>query len=201
LLFRFFIQNEVWGGFLALFLTFFAFLGLTFFFLAKVKAENPEKWPTWSPLIYELTLRNVMELRDQLSTTVGWLPWIWAFLIKNFIPHVVLLLFINLAQSNSGTVGEPLFGNYGGYEDWPFQWMGYATVFFAFGLFIIGFVAPGLYSGLTLLDEKTLIHGYGQGAPAKELEKMGDELDENSEEEGEKQVPGAKVEMEMEEEA
>lgn len=158
---------------MALFLTYGLFMGATFYYLSIVKTQEPEKWPTWKPLIYELTFRNVMELREQLSTSIGWLPEIWAYMMKQFIPHVILILFINLAQSSTGTVGEPLFGNYGGYANWPFQIMGYGTTLFAFGLFVIGFVAPDLYKGLTLLDEKALIHGYGQGAQKKELEKLG----------------------------
>lgn len=165
-------NNEVWGGFFALFLTYFVFLGGSFYFLSKVKAAEPDKWPTWGPLVYELTFRNVMELRDQLSSTIGFLPKIWAYMMKQFIPHIVLLLFINLAQSSTKS-GDPVFGNYGGYVSWPFQIIGYGTVIFAFGLFVIGFFAPDLYKGLTLLDEKALIHGYGQGSQVKELEKMG----------------------------
>jgi len=190
-----------------LFLIYFAGIGATLFFLKKRMEEEPGKW-TWSAIIYEITFRNVMELREQLSSTIGFLPKIWAFMIKQFIPHVVLILFINLAQSKA-TNGEPLFGNYGGYSSWPFQIMGYGTVLFALGLFLIGFLFPDLYSGLTLVDDKMVMHGYGQGvqeaAEHKKLE--GDEVDvdgsDNSPKEGkgdedvDVDVDEPKVEAEM----
>jgi hypothetical protein len=163
------LQNAVWGGFVALFLTYFAFLGLTVYFLKKKMAEEPAKWSSLGEIFWELSFRNIMELREKLASTIGFLPTIWAYMIKQMIPHVVLVLFINLAQSTT-TDGEPLFGNYGGYVSWPFQIIGYGTVVFAFGLFLIGFAAPDLYAGLSLLDEKTIIQGYGQGEPGKELE-------------------------------
>jgi hypothetical protein len=173
-------------------------MGATFFFLSKVKAADPEKWPTWKPLIYELTFRNVMELREQLASTVGYLPTFWAFMIKQFIPHVVLILFINLAASNTDD-GDALFGNYGDYINWPFQGLGYLTVIFAFGLFLIGFGAPDLYKGLTLLDEKALIHGYGQGTQVKELEKMG--MDTSGKQEGSNESDAEEQDKSVEAEA
>jgi len=104
-------------------------------------------------------------------------------MIKQFIPHVVLILFINLAQSKNDD-GEPLFGNYGGYSSWPYQILGYGTVLFSISLFLIGFLFPNLYSGLSLLDEKTIMHGYGQGAGAddedvKQLEDDDNESDDS----------------------
>lgn len=164
-------QNAVWGGFVALFLIYFAGIGATLFFLKKKMAEEPGKW-TWKSIIYEITFRNVMELRDQLASTIGFLPRIWAFMMKQFIPHVILILFINLAQSKAPN-GKSLFGNYELYADWPYQIMGYGTVLFALGLFLIGFFFPDLYSGLTLVDDKLIMHGYGQGvqeAQQKQLE-------------------------------
>ena len=134
-------------------------IGFTLYFLKKKMKEEPDRW-TWKSIIYELALRNVMELREQLSSTIGFLPKIWAYMMKQFIPHVILILFINLAQS-SNEDGQPLFGNYGGFPDWPYQILGFGTVIFALGLFLIGFFFPELYSGLSLLDEKNIIHGYG----------------------------------------
>jgi len=116
------LQNAVWGGFVALFLVYFAGIGFTGFFLKKKMEEEPGKW-TWKTIIYEISLRNIMELRAQLSSTIGFLPNIWAYMMKQFIPHVILILFINLAQSNNED-GESLFGNYEGYANWPFQILG-----------------------------------------------------------------------------
>lgn len=205
-------QNAVWGGFVALFLVYFAGLGFTWFFLKKKMEEEPGKW-TWKSIIYEISLRNIMELRAQLSSTIGFLPNIWAYMMKQFIPQVILILFINLAQSNNDD-GDSLFGNYGGYADWPFQILGcvfcflcsncrrphcyflsdheiltqtfpwnfrrYGVVLFSLSLFLIGFVFPDLYSGLSLLDEKAIIHGYGAAQKVEE-ENSGKKLEDETE--------------------
>ena len=128
-------DNQVWGGFLALFLVAGAGLMLTFFFLAKKKAQEPDKW-TWSSMMYELGLKNVMALREELESTVGWMPWLWAFMIKCFIPHVLLILFINLMLSGN-TDGEPLFGNYGTFEFLSFYQSGYEIPRFPLLFFIL----------------------------------------------------------------
>jgi len=44
----------------------------------------------------ELLMGNVLELRAELATSVGYLPWIWAFLMKHVIPQILLVLFFNL---------------------------------------------------------------------------------------------------------
>ena len=44
----------------------------------------------------ELLMGNVEELRTELKSSIGYIPWIWAFLMKHFIPQALLMLFINL---------------------------------------------------------------------------------------------------------
>jgi hypothetical protein len=51
---------------------------------------------TMRTLLEELLMGNVLRLRAELSTSVGYMPWIWAFLMKHFIPQVLMVLFFNL---------------------------------------------------------------------------------------------------------
>lgn len=55
-----------------------------------------EKGVTFSDLVQELTMGNVLRLRSELEATVGYMPWIWAFLMKHVIPQTLLILFFNL---------------------------------------------------------------------------------------------------------
>ena len=141
-------ENEVWGGFVALLVCASIGLAMTGYFLAQKMQEEPGKW-TWSSIIYELTLGNVMNLREELSSVVGYLPWVWAFAMKNLIPQILLILFINLSQSDNAD-GDSLFGHYEGYVAWPFQILGILVVCFASIFVLIGFAAPGVFAGADL---------------------------------------------------
>lgn len=107
----------------------------------------------------DLAFGNVMDLRKQLSETVGFLPSVWAIMIKQFIPHILLILFINLARSKGG------LGTYGGYSQWPYQIIGYGCMLFAAVVFLVGFTCPDLYNGLSLVDEKMVLRPTGEEAP------------------------------------
>jgi hypothetical protein len=134
------VDKAVWGGFLGLFVSYSLGLGATFHLLAKKIAQEPEKW-NWNTILYELCLKNVMDLRAELSSVVGYMPWVWAFAMKNICPHILLVLFINLAQSKNGE-GDSLFGNYGGYVSWPFQILGVLSVVFAGTFILVGIAMP-----------------------------------------------------------
>lgn len=87
------------GGFVALFGCYFLGLGVTAYFLKKRMDEEPDKW-TWSSIIYAVSFKNVMDLRNQLSSVIGYLPKVWAVMMKQMIPQLILILFVNLVCSN-----------------------------------------------------------------------------------------------------
>lgn len=62
---------------------------------------NEERGITMETLRAELLMGNVLRLRQELSTSVGYVPWIWAFLMKHFIPQILLVLFFNLFFSKT----------------------------------------------------------------------------------------------------
>ena len=152
---------------------------MTAFFLKKKMDEQPGKWDgSLATAMYEIAFRNVFDLRDQLAGCVGFLPYFWAVLMKQCIPQIILILFINLAQSTNDN-GDALFGNYGGYLSWPFQVLGYLVVVFAGFLFLFGLAVPHAYDGLTLIDEKTIVDdSIGEHSENKEDDNDGMEVSE-----------------------
>jgi hypothetical protein len=106
-------------------------------------------------LRYELLMGNILELCTELSssgvvdgTNNGFnLPWIWALLMKHFIPQALLVLFINLffEQTEYGNIE---FGNYNQYQTWPFQVVGVSTVLCVMGMVFIGVLNSKIYDFL-----------------------------------------------------
>lgn len=66
---------------------------------------DEDKGVTFTDLVQELTMGNVLRLRSELEAAVGYMPWIWAFLMKHIIPQALLILFFNLffAKTDYGT--------------------------------------------------------------------------------------------------
>lgn len=101
----------------------------------------------------ELATRNVLDLRDELETVVGFVPSIWAILMKHFIPQVLIILFANLSNSKAGS-GKKNFGGYEGYDVWPFQTCGFFIVVFVGITVFVGIFAPDVFAGFDLgVDE------------------------------------------------
>jgi hypothetical protein len=184
-------ENAVWGGFLALFLCYAAGIGWTGYLLSQKMKEEPDKW-TWKSIIYQISFANVFDFRAQLAAVVGFLPYGWAILIKQVIPHILLILFINLARSDNAD-GDPLFGNYGGYVSWPYQVLGILCVVFA-GFFIVtGIARPQLYEGFDLTTrgqiKRITMGGGAEFAAGKEMpEKAIDDDDDEPKEAEEQEV-------------
>jgi hypothetical protein len=157
-------QNAVWGGFVGLFASYLTGMSVTYCLLKKRMTQQPGKW-TWKSIIYELTFRNVMEMKKQLSTVVGYTSTLWAGAIRQLIPHLLLILFINLARADmsmaspcsdtmvdsSGTSIRNIVSLYKPLTShafvfivvsWPFQVLGILCVAFAGFLFLIGLATP-----------------------------------------------------------
>ena len=166
-------DNAVWAGFVALFLCYAVGMAVTGYLLnAKIQQQQQSQqneW-TWSSILYELCLSNVMNLKNDLQEVVGYMPWMWAFAMKYFLPQILLILFINLAQSENGE-GNPLFGNYGGYVPWPFQILGILCVVFAGILVLVGIATPNVYLGFDIPAKNELL----AAAAASKNEAMNDD--------------------------
>lgn len=143
-------QGGVWGGFVAL-IGFYLVVNLvTLFLLKRKKDEEPDKW-TWGKIIWEVSFKNVFDLKARIEPTIRCIPGLWCLLVKQFIPHLLIILFVNLAQSETAD-GDPMFSGYGGYDMRPYQALGICTFVFAVFLFGIGMVFPCVYEPFALPD-------------------------------------------------
>jgi len=145
-------DNQVWAGFVALIGCYAAGVAVTLFFCSMKIKQDPEKW-NWNSIIYAVGLSNVMSLREELESICGYMPWIWAFMMKHFIPQVLVILFFNQSWADNGA-GKPMLGNYEGYENVPYQMTGIIILVFTFMLVAVGAVVPALFEpfDLTTVD-------------------------------------------------
>jgi len=152
--------NNMVVGFIALVVIWCVGMIGVFVMLAKKKKEGD--W-TWKSILYQLLFRNVFDLRDQLSESgVGYIPGLWCLLIKHVIPSLLLILFVNLAGAKTKT-GEPLFGNYGEYVTYPYQFLGILIIALTLFLLALGFARPVTYDILAdPEDESTLKEKMGE---------------------------------------
>merc|ERR1719438_287214 len=68
--------------------------------------------------------------------------------MKHFIPQVLIVMFVNLANSKEKD-GSPRFGGYGEYANHPYQILGIIIVAFTLLIFVVGVLFPDLYSPFT----------------------------------------------------
>jgi hypothetical protein len=139
---------KVWSGFIALFTGCFVGLLVTHFYLMRQMRKFPERWKSVKSMWWECAFGNICRLRDQIQPVIGHIPFIWVILIKNFVPHVLIVLFLNLCAAENGA------GNYGNYEIRPYQILGLLTFIFAIFLFFIGLLVPEIYEPLALPQTK-----------------------------------------------
>lgn len=173
----------VWGGFVGFFGVYFLFLGVTIYFINKVVATSDGKWTTKS-MLWEVYFGNILSLRNRMQEVIGPVPFVWCLLMKHFIPHVLIILFVNLAQSENDD-GLPIFGNYGGYPDHPYQILGIIVVAFTLLIFVVGVIFPDVYAPLALPQTEEA---------KKELLKYSTVMSPSEKEEVEKEVIEDKVE-------
>jgi len=137
-------STKVWSGFMALFVGSFIGLLVTHFYLMRQMRRFPERWKSVKSIWWECAFGNICRLRDRIQPVIGPIPFIWVILIKNFVPHVLIVLFLNLCAAENGA------GNYGNYEIRPYQVLGLLTFIFAIFLFFIGLLVPEIYEPFAL---------------------------------------------------
>jgi len=161
---------EIWAGFAALFGGWFVGFLVTHCYLMRRMALEPERW-TMRSIWYECAYGNISRLRDQIQPVIGYIPFIWVVLMKNFVPHVLIVLFTNLCASSNGA------GNYEGYAIRPYQLLGLLSFIFAVFLFVVGLLVPEVYEPLALSQTQVLLSG--------ETSTEKDELEDNESEDNE----------------
>jgi solute carrier family 6 GABA transporter-like protein 1 len=143
-------NNAIWVGAVGGISFYLAGVGVTTYFLVQRLAQDTteQKW-SMASLFWELYMGNILALRARIQPVIGHVPFVWCILMKHFIPHILIVLFVNLAGSDNGA-GEPNFGGYGSYVTYPFQLLGILTFVFTLFLFSVGLAAPDVYSPLAL---------------------------------------------------
>ncbi|KAL7534461.1 hypothetical protein ACHAWF_004840 [Thalassiosira exigua] len=141
-------------------LVLFYTIGMLFVFnlMRERKGANPDL--KWKDMCYDLYMKNVMDLRSDLSRSAGYLPVIWAVLIKHVIPPVLLVLFFLGADATTSDADGnevKVFGRYGGYPTQPYQVLGVLTVVFVSFLFGSSLVFPQWYDVLQKSDGSNAI--------------------------------------------
>jgi hypothetical protein len=174
-------DHSIWAGFVALIVFYLACLAVCLVFMKKKGILNKDG-------LYELFFANMFDLKEKLEPVIGYVPSIWCILVRHLIPHILLILFINLARAHND-VGQSLFGHYGQFATWPYQVLGMLTAVFAFFLFLIGVAAPKTMAWLDLPPEKQKWKS-GQSVE-KAVEEDEEEAENAAEPESEKVVENA----------
>ncbi|CAB9501948.1 chloride-dependent neutral and basic amino acid transporter B [Seminavis robusta] len=175
-------EGAVWKGIIALLVWYNVFLGISVVLLQNFIKSSGEEL-SLSEGLWALTFENIFDLKERIRPVTQNIPGIWCILIKQFIPHILIILFINLAQSETDE-GLPIFGNYGGYADKPYQVMGILTFVVVVFCFTLGFVLPQAYAPLALPPGHFALTPDGAGdeqpaeqeQPVKEVEEVEDTL-------------------------
>ena len=94
-------NNAVWAGFVGLFAFYFVGLGVTHYYL-----DDSSKWA-------DLAFGNVLEFKSRVEPVIGYVPVLFCYLVKQIVPHLLLICFVNLAQTQTAS-GESEFGHYEG---------------------------------------------------------------------------------------
>ena len=148
-------KHSAWGGAVAGFVFFFVGLGVTHYFLPEASLS---KW-------IDLAYGNIFEFKARAEPVIGYVPSLFCFLVKQIVPHFLLILFANLTVAKTAD-DKSKFGHYEGYSFTPYQILGIMTVVFAASLFLAGVFVPAIYKPFVLPDEFV----QPDVLPAKEVE-------------------------------
>jgi len=168
-------STAIISGFVAYFVTFAVGMGITLFMLSKVQGEKTDKYPTFKSIVYDLFFKNIFDFKYKLEPVIGMVPYIWCFLVKFFIPPVLVILFVNGAAAENGYTGESKFGHYENLVSFPYQFLGILAFAFASFCFLIGVIAPDVYIKLWDPEEKEpsdFVKGEKEEDEAEEAEEV-----------------------------
>lgn len=147
-----FSDYEAWVGFVVMLGGFVIGFLVTHWYLMERMEQQPDEWTVRS-IWFECAYGNISRLREQIQPVIGHIPFVWVILMKNFVPQVLVVLFINLCASSNGA------GSYGGYAIRPYQLLGLLCFIFAIFLFLVGLLVPEVYEPLALPQTKIVLSG------------------------------------------
>jgi len=118
--------------------------------------HNPNLEFTLNSAVFELVMGNILQLKHTLESSVGGIPTMWPYLVKHFIPQVLIILFFNLTGSRN-ELGEPMFGHYEAYP-FPYQCIGIFLVLLVFLVFLMGLKHPDSFQKIAALQEQPMLN-------------------------------------------
>lgn len=150
----FWTASNVVVGFLILFLLYGIGMLKCMNEIKGLVLHNPNLGFTLKSALSELIMGNVIQLKNHLESSVGKIPAMWPYLIKHFIPQVLIILFFNLTGSRNA-MGETLFGHYGAYP-FLYQMVGIFVVVLVFTILLVGLKRPDSLTKIAALDEQPM---------------------------------------------
>lgn len=137
--------HNIWSGFVVLVVIYGAGYYASICYVKQfVGAQNFSR-----STLFDFMYGNIFDYKAELEPVIGYVPSIWCWLVKQLIPQVLVIIFINLARSKNG-IGESQFGHYSEYKGWPYQVLGVASFCFALAVIIGAFIIPDAYAPFVL---------------------------------------------------
>jgi len=124
-------DHNVWAG----------FVGFVVFYLVGMLFT---KYLLQGKSLSGLAFGNMLQFKAKFEPVVGNVPYMWCFIIKQAVPHILLILLVNMATTKT-TSGESKLGHYSNYDTRPYQVLGILIFTFACFLFVMGLLFPFLY--------------------------------------------------------
>jgi len=132
-------DHNVWAG----------FVGFVLFYLVGMVFT---KYLLQGKSLTDLACGNMLQFKEKFEPVVGNVPYVWCFIIKQLVPHILLILLVNMATTKTDS-GKSKFGHYGDYDTRPYQVMGILIFSFACFLFVMGLLFPFLYDCFVPKDD------------------------------------------------
>lgn len=132
-------------GFAAFFFLSLVGMIITYVLAEKEMSRGPAARMSKGEYWTELLMGNMLLFRRRILGVVKYIPLPWFFMVRWFIPQILVVLFANLCASKDKTSGKPNFGNYGGFAP-GYQAFGIGVFCMAVFALLLGVVMPSLYS-------------------------------------------------------
>jgi len=140
--------GNTWAGFVGWIVIYLVFTGIA---ILNLETDSTKEG------LYVLFFENVMDLRAELEPVIGWVPVVWCFLIKHFIPQILFILFVNGANSKIDSADGPV-SKFGHYEGELFYVCSYLNITFSFKTKLVSYIFNSLHFILFVLQDIPCTH-------------------------------------------
>ncbi|CAN8074847.1 unnamed protein product [Agarophyton chilense] len=135
--------KPIMKGFVSLVVCYVLLMAGVLFLCYQVK-KNSSNELTWSLIVKELVVGNVLRLREDFVGVVRYIPFLWFVMVRHMLPQLLLVLFANLATKQNDK-GRRAFAHYGNYPG-AYQAVGLVVFLSACCIIVLGAVFPEAFS-------------------------------------------------------